>query len=52
MDLVGSGYRQTLISLYVKNILAMKSECSGCMFASAWLPVILHSYNRLNIIMG
>jgi len=39
MDLGGSGYRQILIRLCVKNILATKSECSGCMLASGWLPV-------------
>jgi hypothetical protein len=36
----------------VKNILATKSTYSGCMLVSGWLPVSLHSYNGLNIIMG
>jgi len=52
MDFSGSVYRQILISLCVKNILAMKNECSGCMLASAGLAVTLRSYNGLNIIMG
>ena len=51
MDLNGSGYRQILIWLCVKNILAKKSKCSGCMLASGWLTVSLRSCNRLNIIM-
>jgi hypothetical protein len=34
-----------LLDLYVKNILARKSTCSGCMLASSWLNVSLRSGN-------
>jgi len=34
MDLCGSGYRQIVICLRVKNILAKKITCFGCMLAS------------------
>ena len=32
-----------LLDLCVKNILARKSTCSGCMLAPGWLNVLLHS---------
>ena len=31
------GVGMFLVDLCVKNILAMKSTCSGCMLASGWL---------------
>jgi len=34
IDLCGSGYRQIVICLHVKNILAKKIACFGCMLAS------------------
>jgi len=34
---VGMGVDMFLLDLCVKNILAMKSTCSGCMLASGWL---------------
>ena len=52
MDLGGSCYSQILICLSIKNILAMKSKCSGCMLASGWQPVALCLGNGLNIIMA
>jgi len=34
---VGVGIGKLLLDLCVKNILAIKSACSGCMLASGWL---------------
>jgi len=51
LGLGGSAYGHVLSWHMFKNILAMKSTCSGCMLVSDWLPVTLCSGKGLNVIM-
>jgi len=51
IDLGGSGYRQFLIDLGIRNILDTKITWSGNMLMSGWLSVSLHYNNGLNAVM-